>query len=78
MSADSDFCVCCDLLLSSCGLQAERRERRAADIEREVLLERRDWFESAHPGRCASCRDGFAAGTAITRHGGGYKAACCA
>jgi hypothetical protein len=59
-------CTCCDLPLESCGIEVERRQRQAAQVERARLLAIPGAFPARYDGPCV-CGEWFKAGDPIVR-----------
>lgn len=60
-------CVCCDLPVSSCGREAERRIAQAAAVERARLLARPGVIAARYAGPCFISGDRFEVGAPIIR-----------
>lgn len=58
-------CDCCDLPVSSCGKEAERRIAQAAAVERARLLQLPGVIPARYPGPCFTSGDWFQAGAPI-------------
>lgn len=59
-------CTCCDLPVETCGLEAERRQRAAEQVERARLLATPGAFPARYDGPCV-CGEWFKVGDPIIR-----------
>lgn len=76
------LCECCNLVVTSCGKQAENKQRNE-HRQREKKLRQRGWFGAQWPGTCDKCEERFRVNDLIQSAGrrdgrNAYVAACCA
>lgn len=58
-------CDCCDLPVSSCGVEAERRQAQAATVRRAQLLMLPGVIPARYAGPCCTCGERFDVGAPI-------------